>query len=112
MSIKETGPRPITPNAPPTETAPTPESQSAKPASTVSAPSPALPPPTATPSNPLAATEALKPNQGQRPYGPKQATRDAQALRDAADAGVEVMAYRAQITPTEVELVERIPVEL
>ena len=36
----------------------------------------------------------------------------AQALRDAADAGVEVLAYRAQITPTEVELVERIPVEL
>ena len=85
MAIKETGPRPITPNAPPTETAPTSAPQSAKPASTASAPSPALPPPTATglSHNPLAATESLKPNQGQRPYGPKQATKDAQALRNA-----------------------------
>ena len=85
MAIKETGPRPITPNAPPTETAPTSASQSAKPASTASAPSPALPPPAATglSHNPLAATESLKPNQGQRPYGPKQATKDAQALRNA-----------------------------
>ena len=36
----------------------------------------------------------------------------AKALREAADAGVEVLAYRARITPLEVELVERVPVDL
>ena len=85
MSIKETGPRPIPPNTPPTETAPTSAPQSAKPASTASVSSPALPPPTAAglSNNPLAASESLKPNQGQRPYGTKQAIKDAQALRNA-----------------------------
>jgi len=83
MSIKETGSRPIASNAPPTEAVPTSELQRAKPDPAASAPSPALPPLTTASSNPLAATEALKPNQGQRPYGPKQATMDAQALRAA-----------------------------
>ena len=86
MSIKETGPRPIPPNTPPTETAPTSAPKKCKTSlDLASASSPALPPPTATglSNNPLAATESLKPNQGQRPYGPKQATKDAQALRNA-----------------------------
>ena len=31
-------------------------------------------------------------------------------LRDAIGAGVEVLAYRARVTPTEIRLEERIPV--
>lgn len=35
-----------------------------------------------------------------------------EALRRAAKAGVELLAYRAQISPKRVDLVERVPVEL
>jgi sugar fermentation stimulation protein A len=33
-----------------------------------------------------------------------------QTLREAIAAGVEVLAYRAQVTPTEIRIVKRIPV--
>jgi sugar fermentation stimulation protein A len=33
-----------------------------------------------------------------------------QTLREAIAAGVEVMAYRAKVTPAEIRLEERIPV--
>lgn len=35
-----------------------------------------------------------------------------EALRRALDAGVEVLAYRAEVTPEEIRVVERVPVEL
>ena len=83
MSIKETGPRPINQTPSVAETTSSTEPQTSKTGGSTPAAPPPLPPATALSTNPLAATESLKPNQGQRPYGPKQATQDAQALRNA-----------------------------